>query len=181
MRLGIVGCGWIVEREHAPALHDARGVDVVAVADIAHERARLVGTALGLEERDCLDDPRRLIERSDIDAVSIATPPNVRTELVAMAAASGKHVVCEKPLATTLAAADEMIEVLRACGRAPVRVPQLPVLPRDQARPPADRAKARSEKCSRPRSLASALARGRARKPSRPAGAALSATPAVAP
>lgn len=119
MRLGIVGCGWIVEREHAPALHAARGVDVVAVADIAHERARLVGTALGLKERDCLDDPRRLIERSDIDAVSIATPPNVRGELVAMAAASGKHVVCEKPLATTLAEADEMIEV---CARAGVRL-----------------------------------------------------------
>ena len=119
MRLGIVGCGWIVEREHAPALRDAKGVEVVAVADVVPERARLVGRYLGLSERDCLDDPRRLIERSDIDVVSIATPPNVRTELVQLAAASGKHVVCEKPLATTLAAADEMIE---ACSIAGVRL-----------------------------------------------------------
>jgi predicted dehydrogenase len=119
MRLGIVGCGWIVEREHAPALRGAKGVDVVAVADVVPERARLVGRYLDLEERDCLDDPRRLIERSDIDAVSIATPPNVRIELVKLAAASGKHVICEKPLATTLAAADEMIE---CCVRAGVRL-----------------------------------------------------------
>ena len=66
-----------------------------------------------------MGDPRALIERPDVDAVSIATPPNVRTELVAMAAAAGKHVICEKPLGTTLAAADEMIE---RCARAGVRL-----------------------------------------------------------
>ena len=63
-----------------------------------------------------LHEAQRLIERNDIDAVSIATPPNVRTELVALAAASGKHVICEKPLATTLAAGDEMIEGCARCG-----------------------------------------------------------------
>jgi predicted dehydrogenase len=114
MRLGIVGCGWIVEREHAPALRSARGVDVVAVADLATERARLVGAMFGLKEDACFTEAQRLIERNDIDAVSIATPPNIRTELVALAAASGKHVICEKPLATTLAAGDEMIE---CCAR----------------------------------------------------------------
>ena len=116
MRLGIIGCGWIVEREHAPALRGARGVEVVAVADPVPERARLVGRSFGLAESDCLGDPRRLIERNDIDAVSIATPPNVRTELASLAAASGKHVVCEKPLATTLAAADEMIQLCASAG-----------------------------------------------------------------
>jgi len=119
VRLGLVGCGWIVEREHAPALRGAKGVDVVAVADVARERARLVGSMFGLGEHDCLGDPRALIERSDIDAVSIATPPNVRMELVALAAAAGKHVMCEKPLGTTLAAADEMID---CCARAGVRL-----------------------------------------------------------
>jgi UDP-N-acetylglucosamine 3-dehydrogenase len=119
MRLGIAGCGWIVEREHAPALLEAKNVEVVAVADVAPERARLVGKIFDLPERDCLDDARKLIERSDIDAISIATPPNVRTELVALAAASGKHIICEKPLSTTLADADEMIEV---CARAGVKL-----------------------------------------------------------
>ncbi len=119
MRLGIVGCGWIVEREHAPALRDAKGIEVAAVADIAPGRARLVGSLLGLDEKDCLDDPRRLVERPDVDAVSIATPPNVRTELVAMAASCGKHVICEKPLATTLSAADEMIA---GCAEAGVQL-----------------------------------------------------------
>ena len=58
MRLGIIGCGWIVEREHAPALRDAKGVEVVAVADVVPERARgLWDGILGLSEQDCLDDP----------------------------------------------------------------------------------------------------------------------------
>ena len=86
----------------------------MAVADLATERARLVGAMFGLKEDACFTEAQRLIERNDIDAVSIATPPNIRTELVALAAASGKHVICEKPLATTLAAGDEMIE---CCAR----------------------------------------------------------------
>ena len=118
MRLGLLGCGWIVEREHAPALRAASGVEVVAVADLSPQRARLVGEQLGLGERDCHDDPHALLERGDIDAVSIATPPNARLEFVRAAAAAGKHVLCEKPLATTLADADAMIE---ACERAGVR------------------------------------------------------------
>jgi predicted dehydrogenase len=118
MRLGLIGCGWIVEREHVPALLAASGFQVVAVADISARRARLIGALMGLEERDCHDDPFALLDRKDIDAVSIATPPNARLELVRRAAATGKHVVCEKPLATTLAQADEMIEV---CRQAAVR------------------------------------------------------------
>ena len=52
-----VGCGWIVEREHAPALRSARGVDVVAVADLATERALLVGAMFGLKEHACFTKP----------------------------------------------------------------------------------------------------------------------------
>ncbi len=116
MRFGLIGCGWIVEREHLPAMLQASGVDVVAVADISRERARLVGALAGLDEQDCHADPFELLERDEIDVVSIATPPSARVELVSRAAASGKHVVCEKPLALTLAAADQMIEVCRREG-----------------------------------------------------------------
>jgi predicted dehydrogenase len=116
MRFGLIGCGWIVEREHVPAMLQANGVEIVAVADISPERARLVGALAGVDERDCYGDPFALLERDDVDVVSIATPPNARVELVSRAAASGKHVVCEKPLALTLAQADEMIEVCQRAG-----------------------------------------------------------------
>ena len=75
-----------------------------------------MGALAGIDERDCYGDPFALLERDDIDAVSIATPPNARVELVSRAAAAGKHVVCEKPLALTLAQADEMIEVCQRAG-----------------------------------------------------------------
>jgi predicted dehydrogenase len=105
-----------VEREHAPALRTARTVEIVAVADPSTERARLVGRILGLPKSACYEDPLQLLERSDIDSVSIATPPNVRVELVQQTAAAGKHVICEKPLATTLADADAMLQACATAG-----------------------------------------------------------------
>lgn len=116
MKLALIGCGWIVERSHVPALRDAEGVEVVAVADRSPERARRVAKLLGLAEADAVTDHRALLERDDVDAVSIATPPASHRELVVEAAAAGKHVLCEKPLATTLADSDAMIEACRANG-----------------------------------------------------------------
>jgi predicted dehydrogenase len=106
VRLALIGCGWIVERGHVPAILRAEGVDVAAVADVAPERAKLVGRLLGLREQDCVSDYEVLLGRAEVDAVSIATPPNTHREIVAAAAEAKKHIVCEKPLATTLADAD---------------------------------------------------------------------------
>lgn len=119
MRIALIGCGWIVERSHVPALRDAEGVEVVAVADTSLERAWIVARALGLPASACTTDHRDLLARADVDAVSIATPPASHRPLVEEAAAAGKHVICEKPLATTLADADAMIG---ACAQAGVQL-----------------------------------------------------------
>jgi predicted dehydrogenase len=114
MRFGLVGCGWIVERDHIPAMLRSEKVDIVATADVAPERARLAARIAGLSDDAAYPDYRSLLERDDVDIVSVATPPSTRPQIIRDAAAAGKHIVCEKPFALSLAAADEMIAACQA-------------------------------------------------------------------
>src|ERR1035441_5445671 len=116
MRFGLVGCGWIVERDHVPAMLRSDEVEIVATADVSPERSRLVGAIAGLKLDACYDDYHELLARDDVEVVSVATPPGTRVQIVRDAAAAGKHVVCEKPFALTLAEADEMIQACEAAG-----------------------------------------------------------------
>ncbi len=116
MRFGIVGCGWIAERDHIPAMLKAAGVDIVAAADPSPGRAQLAGAIAGLDPSACYTDHRALLDRADVDIISVATPPSTRTGIVMDAAAAGKHVICEKPLALTLAEADQMIAACEQAG-----------------------------------------------------------------
>jgi predicted dehydrogenase len=113
MRFGLIGCGWIVERDHIPAMRQSDKVEIVATADVSPERARLAGRVAGIDESACLSDHRSLLDRGDVEIVSVASPPGTRLKIVRDAAAAGKHIVCEKPLALSLAEADEMITVCR--------------------------------------------------------------------
>lgn len=116
MRFGLIGCGWIVERDHVPAMLRSDKVELVGTADVSIERARLVGSIAGVDVDACYADYRDLLARDDIDIVSVASPPSTRLQIVRDAAAAGKHVVCEKPFALTLAEADEMIQACDAAG-----------------------------------------------------------------
>jgi predicted dehydrogenase len=116
MRFGLVGCGWIVERDHIPAMRQSGKAEIVATADVAVERARLAARVAGLPQDAAYSDYRSLLERGDVDIVSVATPPGTRPQIIRDAAAAGKHVVCEKPFALSLAAADEMIATCQAAG-----------------------------------------------------------------
>ncbi|MDQ7859703.1 MAG: Gfo/Idh/MocA family oxidoreductase [Armatimonadota bacterium] len=116
VRLGLIGCGKVVEVFHLPALAALEGVRVVAVMDTDPSRADAVGAALGLPPGRRLADHRRLLDLPDIDAVSIGTPPASHREIAVDAAASGRHIICEKPMAVSVADADAMIAAARRAG-----------------------------------------------------------------
>ncbi|HEY3980770.1 MAG TPA: Gfo/Idh/MocA family oxidoreductase [Streptosporangiaceae bacterium] len=116
MRFGLIGCGWIVERDHIPAMLASDQVEIVATADVSADRARLAARVAGIPAGSAYSDYRALLERDDVDIVSVASPPGTRPQIITDAAAAGKHVVCEKPFALSLAAADEMIAACRAAG-----------------------------------------------------------------
>jgi myo-inositol 2-dehydrogenase / D-chiro-inositol 1-dehydrogenase len=90
------------------------GVRLVAVADPAPGAAERLAGQLGAE-RAC-PDPAQLWADPEVDAVVIAAPARAHADLVVAAAAAGKHVFCEKPMAVTLPDADRAIDAARAAG-----------------------------------------------------------------
>ncbi len=110
--VAVIGCGWAGTR-HARAFHEA-GAVVGWCVDVDASRAEALARALGQGEpatdyRRALDDPR-------VDAVSVCLPHNLHADVSRDAAAAGKHVLCEKPLADTLANADRMIAAAEEAG-----------------------------------------------------------------
>jgi predicted dehydrogenase len=112
MQVGIVGAGTIFA-DHVNA-YRALGVPVVAVADI--DRGRAEEAAARFVVPHALGDWAELVNRDDIQIVDVCTPPETHSAVVLAALRTGKHVVCEKPLAPTLA---ELDEIVRAAGAAP--------------------------------------------------------------
>jgi predicted dehydrogenase len=84
--------------------------ELVAVADSNLVRARQVAEELEIEQ--AYETAQGLVDRKDIQAVVIASPPATHPDCVLAAAAAGKHIFCEKPLALTLEAADEALEAV---------------------------------------------------------------------
>ncbi|MEX0654984.1 MAG: Gfo/Idh/MocA family oxidoreductase [Phycisphaeraceae bacterium] len=86
----------------------------IAVADADPDAARRAAEELGLEASASVD---ALLNRPDIDLVHIATPPFTHGDLATKALQAGKHVLCEKPLAITLAEAEAMIDLAESKQR----------------------------------------------------------------
>ncbi|MCX7617773.1 Gfo/Idh/MocA family oxidoreductase [Tepidiforma sp.] len=112
LRLGLVGAGFIA----GVYAHAARRVPAVEITAVASPRsARAFADRWGIPA--AFDDWRQLIGEAPVDAVVIAAPNDLHLPVALAAAAAGKHVLCEKPLAPGLPAAAEMVE---ACDRAGV-------------------------------------------------------------
>jgi myo-inositol 2-dehydrogenase/D-chiro-inositol 1-dehydrogenase/scyllo-inositol 2-dehydrogenase (NAD+) len=117
LRVGLIGCGGIAVSAHVPALQQLQSlVEVAMVSDIRSPAAESVAHTLGCE---WTADYRVLLDDATIDTVLICTPEFAHAEQAVAAAESGKHVLCEKPMARTLDQADSM---LRAAANAGVRL-----------------------------------------------------------
>ena len=112
MRVGIVGCGAIAVN-HVRALRSIPGVDVAAVVDSHPGRAGTFARDHGV--RAWFDDVERGLD-CELDAVTVCTPHRAHEAVVVAAAARGLHVLCEKPIATTLGEADRMIVATATAG-----------------------------------------------------------------
>lgn len=113
---GIVGCGWVARDYVAPAIIAAPNARLVALCDPSP--AAMARIAALEPHAGCVTDLDALLARPDLDAVYVATPNHLHAPLVEAAARAGKHVLCEKPMATTLADAERMVA---ACARAGVQ------------------------------------------------------------
>ena len=117
VKVGLIGCGSIARGAHLPAMHALSDrVALVAVADLKREAAEAAAAPWGAE---AYADGRGVIDREDVEVIVITTPEAAHREWTVAAAAAGKHVLCEKPMAPSLDDADAMID---ACRRARVHL-----------------------------------------------------------
>lgn len=98
-------------RVHLEALRRVEGVDVVAIAGRELESAKRLGAGFGIERAE--SDYRNILQDASIDAVHICTPNAMHYQMAKDALLAGKHVLCEKPLATSAAQAQELVDLAR--------------------------------------------------------------------
>jgi predicted dehydrogenase len=110
---GVIGAGLFGEN-HALVYSRLPGVELVAVCDQNEERAREVAERYAARSYET--DYTRLLADPDIQAVSIATPDFAHAEIALAAAEAGKHILCEKPLATTVEEAQAIVDAAARAG-----------------------------------------------------------------
>lgn len=113
IRTGVLGGGFMA-RVHSGAARTA-GARLVGIATSSASRAASAAAALGVDRAEA--DAQALLAASDIDVVHICTPNATHAALASAALEAGKHVVCEKPLATTVEDARRLAEAAQASGR----------------------------------------------------------------
>ncbi len=98
LKVGVVGVGnWGIN--HLRAFSELGEVRAVAVADTNIERLQLAQRLFGVKTYTCIED---LLDQSDVDALTIATPTRTHSELALQAIKAEKHVLVEKPLAASV-------------------------------------------------------------------------------
>lgn len=90
---------------------------VVALCDIKPDRLDKAASAAAKDNPATYTDWRRVIERKDVEAVYVATPPHLHAEMAIAALQAGKHVYCEKPIGVTAAQVKDLVAVARNSKR----------------------------------------------------------------
>jgi myo-inositol 2-dehydrogenase / D-chiro-inositol 1-dehydrogenase len=112
MRVGIVGAGWIGAQHHR-TLESIEGADVVAVCDVDRTRAEALTAGTGAR---AYVDWREMLDREDLAAVIVCTPPMSHREPAVAALGRGLPVYLEKPIARTLEDAAVIVEAADRTG-----------------------------------------------------------------
>lgn len=110
IKVGIVGGGMITARRHAPEYKSNPNVEIAGFFDANKDRAKELVAGYGGKVYDSVEE---LLTDPEIDAVSICSPNFTHAEYSIMALENGKHVLCEKPMASNLEETKEMIETAK--------------------------------------------------------------------
>ena len=121
-QIGIVGAG-VIGRRLASRFANDKEVHIKWICDLALERASLLAEEFGGIATTDLND---ILNDKEIDVMYVGVPPKWHPEITVSALAKGKHVICEKPIALTIAEADRMIDMannsgLKTCINLPFR------------------------------------------------------------
>lgn len=113
LRVGVIGLGFGA-RIQVPGFQLLAETEVTAICSTRAERAAAVAAEYGIPA--IYTDYRALLADPRVEAVSVATPPHLHHAMSIAAVQAGKHVLCEKPLARTVAEARDMLRQAEAAG-----------------------------------------------------------------
>ncbi len=114
LRVGIIGCGMITQKRHAPEYAENENVEIYGFFDYNLDRA---GDLVKQYGGKLYHNTEEMLADSNIDAVSICTPNHMHSELTIASLRAGKHVLCEKPMALSLKESSEMILAAEKAGK----------------------------------------------------------------
>ena len=112
--IGIIGCGKIAQVRHIPEYAAHPAARLTGYYDLNQERAQALAAQWGGRAYPTWE---ALLADPAIDAVSICAANTAHAELTIAALRAGKHVLCEKPMATTLADCEAMVAAARESGK----------------------------------------------------------------
>ena len=98
LKVGVIGCGSIAQHRHIPEYLWNNQVELVALCDINEERATEIAEKYQVQ---AFTDYKELLKMEELDAVSVCTPNYLHAPISIDALNAGKHVLCEKPMATS--------------------------------------------------------------------------------
>lgn len=117
VRAALVGLGFATQELKLPAYLAATDVvSVVAIADPDPEARKIISERLGLPASACFSTYEELLNTADVDYIDVSTPHLTHLPILTLAAERGVSVVCDKPLAMSVAEVDEMIGVTERSG-----------------------------------------------------------------
>src|SRR5262245_42167795 len=120
IRMVVSGTGAIAERAHIPALKTIEGLEIIALQSRTAEKAQRVAETLWPEaatQPAVYVDFDEMLHRERPDAVAVFTPNYLHCEFTLKALAAGAHVLCEKPMAMSVAEAGRMVAAAAAANR----------------------------------------------------------------
>jgi len=117
VRVGIIGCGGIANGKHLPSLKAVDEVEMVAFCDLIETRAQEAAKKYGIEKATIYTDYKKLLEDKSIDVIHVCTPNRTHSIITVDALESGKHVMCEKPMAINAVEAKKMLDASKRTGK----------------------------------------------------------------
>jgi predicted dehydrogenase len=111
IKMGIIGCGQVSRVGHGPAIASDERACIAAIADPDDENRATFKRMFRVPE--AYPDHRAMLEQEALDAVVIASPPWLHREQLRDAIGAGAHILCEKPIATTLEDCRAMVEMAK--------------------------------------------------------------------
>ena len=107
LKIGVIGCGSIAKFRHLPEYEANESVEIIAVCDIVEDRVKETAEKYNAKAYTSYEE---LLADENIDAISVCLPNYLHAPVSIAASNAGKHVLCEKPMATSTEEGLQMIE-----------------------------------------------------------------------